>query len=69
MMMAAKVFGGRKAGEVQSAIRKFDANDQQSLDKELCELEGTPKKSRLGDNWEARPAMQTPPSTTAGRHP
>ncbi|MDB5390797.1 MAG: eno2 2, partial [Planctomycetaceae bacterium] len=32
------------------AILGFDAGDQQSLDRHLCELDGTPNKSRWGAN-------------------
>jgi enolase len=41
---------GHVEGEIQSAIRGFDANDQKGLDKRLCELDGTPNKGRLGAN-------------------
>ena len=37
-------------GEIQGAVRGFDANDQKGLDKRLCELDGTPNKGRLGAN-------------------
>ena len=37
-------------GEIQKAIRGFDANDQKGLDKKLCDLDGTPNKGRLGAN-------------------
>ncbi len=37
-------------GEIQNAVRGFDANDQKGLDKRLCELDGTPDKGRLGAN-------------------
>ncbi len=37
-------------GEIQRVIRGSDANDQKSLDKKLCELDGTPNKARLGAN-------------------
>jgi enolase len=41
---------GHVEGEIQSAVRGLDANDQKGLDKRLCELDGTPNKSRLGAN-------------------
>ena len=41
---------GHVEGEIQRAVRGFDANDQQGLDKKLCELDGTPNKARLGAN-------------------
>ncbi len=41
---------GYVEGEIQSAVRGFDANDQKGLDKRLCELDGTPNKGRLGAN-------------------
>ncbi|HUA92136.1 MAG TPA: phosphopyruvate hydratase, partial [Terracidiphilus sp.] len=41
---------GHVEGEIQSAVRGFDANDQKGLDKRLCELDGTPNKGRLGAN-------------------
>lgn len=41
---------GHVEGEIQSAIRGFDANDQKGLDKKLCQLDGTPNKGRLGAN-------------------
>lgn len=41
---------GHVEGEIQSAIRGFDANNQKDLDKRLCELDGTPNKGRLGAN-------------------
>ena len=37
-------------GEIQAAVRGFDANDQKGLDKKLCELDGTRNKGRLGAN-------------------
>jgi enolase len=37
-------------GEIHNVIRGFDANDQKTLDKKLCELDGTPNKARLGAN-------------------
>ena len=37
-------------GEIQSAVRGFDASDQKGLDRKLCELDGTPNKGRLGAN-------------------
>jgi enolase len=37
-------------GEIQSAVRGFDAKDQKVLDKKLCDLDGTPNKARLGAN-------------------
>lgn len=47
--------GVRKAkehveGEIQAAVRGFDANDQRALDQKLCELDGTRNKGRLGAN-------------------
>ncbi len=41
---------GYVEGEIQRAIRGFDANYQKGLDKRLCELDGTPNKGRLGAN-------------------
>jgi enolase len=41
---------GHAEGEIQSAIRGFDANDQKGLDKTLCELDRTSNKGRLGAN-------------------
>jgi len=41
---------GHVEGEIQSAVRGFDTNDQKALDKKLCELDGTPNKARLGAN-------------------
>src|SRR5215469_4653975 len=41
---------GHVEGEIQSAVRGFDANDQKGLDKRLCDLDGTPNKGRLGAN-------------------
>ncbi len=41
---------GHVEGEIQSAVRGFEANDQKGLDQRLCELDGTPNKSRLGAN-------------------
>jgi enolase len=37
-------------GEIAAAIRGLDAADQAGLDRTLCELDGTPNKSRLGAN-------------------
>ena len=37
-------------GEIQKAVHGLDANDQISLDKKLCALDGTPNKARLGAN-------------------
>jgi enolase len=37
-------------GEIAAAVRGSDASDQQTLDRTLIELDGTPNKSRLGAN-------------------
>ncbi len=37
-------------GEIAAAVRDLDAADQGDLDRALCELDGTPTKSRLGAN-------------------
>jgi enolase 1/2/3 len=37
-------------GEIATAVRGLDAADQGALDRTLCELDGTPNKSRLGAN-------------------
>jgi enolase len=37
-------------GEIASALHGQDASDQQSIDRVLCELDGTENKSRLGAN-------------------
>jgi len=37
-------------GEIQRAVRGFDAGDQKGLDRKLCDLDGTPNKGRLGAN-------------------
>src|SRR4051812_38729526 len=37
-------------GEIAEAIAGFVASDQRGLDQMLCELDGTPSKSRLGAN-------------------
>jgi len=37
-------------GEIAAAVRGLEAGDQGALDKALIELDGTPKKSRLGAN-------------------
>ncbi len=37
-------------GEIAAAVRGLDAADQSALDRTLCELDGTPNKSRLGAN-------------------
>ncbi len=37
-------------GEIQKAVLGLDANDQKTLDKKLCDLDGTPNKARLGAN-------------------
>ncbi len=47
--------GVRKAvanvnGEIQTALKGFDATDQARIDQRLIELDGTPNKSRLGAN-------------------
>lgn len=41
---------GHVEGEIQKAVKGFDANDQKGLDKGLCDLDGTPNKGRLGAN-------------------
>ena len=51
-------FGGKGVGlavaavntEIASAVKGFDASDQQGLDRLMIELDGTPNKSRLGAN-------------------
>ncbi|MCA9113713.1 MAG: phosphopyruvate hydratase [Planctomycetaceae bacterium] len=37
-------------GEIAQALQGADAADQQQIDRVLCELDGTPNKSRLGAN-------------------
>jgi enolase len=37
-------------GEIQRIVRGLDANDQNGLDRKLCDLDGTPNKGRLGAN-------------------
>ncbi|HUG89577.1 MAG TPA: phosphopyruvate hydratase [Planctomycetaceae bacterium] len=37
-------------GEIARALAGCDAGDQQEIDRRLCELDGTPDKSRLGAN-------------------
>lgn len=37
-------------GEIAAALRGQDALDQTAIDRTLCELDGTPNKSRLGAN-------------------
>jgi enolase len=37
-------------GEIASAVRGLDADDQEALDRRLVELDGTPNKGRLGAN-------------------
>ncbi|MDE0660253.1 MAG: phosphopyruvate hydratase [Gammaproteobacteria bacterium] len=36
--------------EIATAVRGFDARDQETLDRQLIDLDGTPDKSRLGAN-------------------
>ena len=51
-------WGGKGVGEavanvnteIAAAVRGFDARDQESLDRVLIELDGTPNKGRLGAN-------------------
>jgi enolase len=38
------------AGEIASAVAGMEASDQESLDRRLIELDGTPNKGRLGAN-------------------
>jgi enolase len=38
------------SGEIAAAVRGLDASDQESLDRRLIELDGTPNKGRLGAN-------------------
>ena len=37
-------------GEISTAVRDFDARDQETVDRTLIDLDGTPDKSRLGAN-------------------
>jgi enolase len=37
-------------GEIAAAVRGLDASDQETLDRRLIELDGTPNKGRLGAN-------------------
>ena len=41
---------GNVNGEIAAAIAGLDAEDQRGLDRTLCDLDGTPNKSRLGAN-------------------
>ena len=41
---------GNVNGEMAAAVAGLDAEDQRGLDRVLCELDGTPNKSRLGAN-------------------
>jgi enolase len=37
-------------GELADALRGLDATDQEAIDRKVCEVDGTPNKSRLGAN-------------------
>jgi enolase len=37
-------------GEIRDALINQDASDQAAIDRQLCEIDGTPNKSRLGAN-------------------
>lgn len=41
---------GNVNGEIASALQGMDADDQETIDKTLCELDGTDNKARLGAN-------------------
>ena len=41
---------GNVNGEIAGAVRGMDASDQQTVDRRLIELDGTPNKGRLGAN-------------------
>ena len=41
---------GHVVGEIQSAVKGFDAFDQAALDERLIRLDGSPNKARLGAN-------------------
>jgi len=41
---------GHVVGEIQSAVKGFDASDQTALDERLIRLDGSPNKARLGAN-------------------
>lgn len=48
-------FGTRKAvanlcGEINDALHGMDVTDQRGIDRVLCQLDGTPRKERLGSN-------------------
>lgn len=36
--------------DINDALRGFDVSDQEAIDRQLCQLDGTPNKSRLGAN-------------------
>ena len=41
---------GHVLGEIQNAVKGFDASNQAALDEKLIQLDGTPNKARLGAN-------------------
>ena len=41
---------GHVVGEIQNAVKGFDASDQVGLDEKLIQLDGTPNKARFGAN-------------------
>ena len=41
---------GHVLGEIQNAVKGFDASDQAGLDEKLIQLDGTPNKARFGAN-------------------
>ena len=54
-------------GEISTAVRGFDARDQETLDRRLIALDGTPDKSRLGANAILGVSLATAKAASAAR--
>ena len=54
-------------GEIAAAVRGLDGADQESLDRRLIELDGTPNKSRLGANAILGVSLATAKAASASR--
>ncbi|HUB89939.1 MAG TPA: phosphopyruvate hydratase, partial [Dyella sp.] len=59
---------GNVNGEIATALKGYDAADQQGLDQKLIDLDGTPNKGRLGANALLGVSMAAAHAVAASRH-
>ncbi len=61
------IAAGHLGGEIAAALRGWDAEDQEGVDRALLELDGTPNKGRLGANAILAASLATARAVAAAR--